>query len=80
MIRAGTPTTIPYGGTSLVTIAPAPIIAPSPIDIPSLITTFAPTQTSLPIIVFLLPLNSKGVEKVLNLSFFQIGKNSLITS
>src|ERR1700722_5810390 len=42
---AGTPATIAYAGTSLVTIAPAPITAPFPMVIPSVSTTLAATQT-----------------------------------
>ena len=39
-----------YGGTSFVTIAPAPTIAPSPIFTPSFINAPQPIQTSFPIV------------------------------
>ena len=48
---AGTPPTIVYGGTSLVTTALAAIMAPSPICTPCMITASNPIHTSLPIII-----------------------------
>ena len=46
MIRAGTPPTMPDGGTSLLTTAPAATTAPWPTVTPSSTTAFAPIQTS----------------------------------
>jgi hypothetical protein len=43
---AGTPTTIAKGGTSFVTIEPAPTTAPLPLVIPGIITACVPIQTS----------------------------------
>src|SRR5262245_64469689 len=40
--RAGTPATIVFGATSLVTTAPAPTVAPSPIVSPHKIVAFDP--------------------------------------
>ena len=48
--RAGTPATISYGSTSLVTTAFAPMTAPLPIDTPGMITAPWPIQTSWPIV------------------------------
>ena len=50
-ILAGAPITTAKGGTSLVTILPAPIIAPSPMVTPERTIVLHPIQTSLPIIV-----------------------------
>ena len=44
LIRAGTPMTIAWSGTSFVTTAPAPIIAFSPIVIPARIIAPEPTD------------------------------------
>jgi len=50
---AGTPATIEYSSTSLVTTEPAPITTPSPMVTPGVIDTFIPIHTSLPTITFL---------------------------
>jgi hypothetical protein len=55
IIFAGFPSTIAYGGISLVTTAPAAITAPSPITTPDKIIALVPIQTSFPIIT---PLSS----------------------
>ena len=44
MTRAGTPATIVFGGTSLVTTAPAPTIAPSPMVTPAKIVAEDPIE------------------------------------
>ena len=49
MCLAGTPATIEYGATALVTIEPAATTAPLPISTPSITIARAPIQTSLPI-------------------------------
>lgn len=46
---AGTPPTIVFGGTSLVTTAPAATIEFSPIVTPEVMVQFAPIQTLFPI-------------------------------
>lgn len=48
MTLAGTPPTIAYAGTSLVTTDPAPMIALSPIVTPERSVAFAPTHTFFP--------------------------------
>lgn len=50
----GFPTAITYGGISLVTTEPAPMIAPSPMVTPGHTVTFAPSQTQSPITMGLL--------------------------
>ena len=49
MTFAGTPPTMAYGGTSLVTTAHAPTTAPFPIVTPPITTTLLPIHTSCPI-------------------------------
>ena len=49
IILAGTPHTTAYGGTSFVTMAPAPMTAPLPTWTPGIIFTEDPIQTSFPI-------------------------------
>ena len=55
-----------YAGTSLVTTAPDPTMAWSPIVTPGVMTTFAPSHTSLPIITFsfVWPCSAIGQEAV----------------
>lgn len=51
MTFAGTPPTMAYGGTSLVTTEPAAITEPVPIQIPDFNNTSCPIQTSFPTII-----------------------------
>ena len=46
MMRAGTPATMAYGGTSFVTTAPAPTAAPTPMLMPLIIMALLPIQAS----------------------------------
>ena len=48
--RQGTPAASELGGRSRVTTLPAPTTQPSPIVTPPQTTTFAPSQTSLPMV------------------------------
>ena len=48
MMRAGTPATTAFSGTSCVTTAPAAMTAPFPTVVPSIMTAFAPISTLSP--------------------------------
>ena len=48
---AGTPPTMVFGSTSLVTTAPAAMMAPSPTVTPERIVALDPIQTSFPILI-----------------------------
>jgi hypothetical protein len=60
--RAGTPAQISLGGTSLVTMLPAPTIALDPISIPGITSAPAPIHTFRPIVIPL-RVSSHGVFK-----------------